>query len=200
MYHVSQMELTELEKSIRLVMTLTGKSEDEIDRMSVAKFNRLCSKVDRSFKKMQAISDMRNPVSFVWVKGRLYHISYDIREAGTYVEAATFSGDFIGNLHKIMASAATPLNWRMKPYKRDHAKIAEDMLSMDFDVAYHAGVFFSALFIELMKTSLSYSQLSEKEMAEARMILVHLQGTSDGFITANWYRKWRVSNLMKYGN
>lgn len=193
-------ELPELEKSILLVKILTGKNDFEIEKMPIRKFNKVCMEINKAFNKLNATIDKEKPRKYAYVKGRTYLIHYDISQinAGRYVEIATFQTDIIGNLHKIMASLVTPmkLTWKgLKAQKYDgaqHQKIAEELLDMDFSVAYHACVFFYALFLKSIENLNIYG--NQLEAVQAARLQSHLVNYLDGTITADWYRNLNQLN------
>lgn len=202
LYQISGMEMDELEKSILLVQVLTGKSKDEVEAMPLAKFNKLCLKITNAFEGLNKKLNADKPKQIVKVNGNWYFLNYEITKkpmtAGRYVETATFSSDIIGNLHKIMATMANPMEWtwkglRLKKYDAlDHERISNDMLQMDFSVAYHSALFFYALFSKSMKASSNYFQSLMENKTEAKNLMTDLSNLMDGFITANWYKNLKI--------
>jgi hypothetical protein len=137
------------------------------------------------------------PRNMVYVNGCFYKLNYDLTKkpnnSGTYVELATFSEDIIGNLHKIMASMVTPLKLTWKGLKeKEHERVAEDMLKLDFSVAYHACVFFWAVFAKSILASKDYmmNQTNQKELLETE--LMNFKDRLDGFTTAKWLQNLKV--------
>ena len=199
LYVISMMEMDDIDRSIMLVKALTGKSEQEIERMPIKKFNKICKDIDKSFKLMTEKLELDKPVNIVKANGRRYFLNYDLSKkpmnAGKYVELATFSEDVVGNLHKIMATMATPLKWSWKGLvktEREHSEIAEDMLKMEFSTAYHSMVFFWAVFKESIK-SLTISMIQEEKKEELKEWLQVFTETSDGLITAKWFQNLKIS-------
>lgn len=203
LYQISGMEMDELDKSILLVQVLTGKSKYEVEAMPLAKFNKLCLKITTAFEGLNKKLNADKPKQIVKVNGNWYFLNYEITKkpmtAGRYVETATFSSDIIGNLHKIMATMANPMEWtwkglRIKKYDAlDHERISNDMLQMDFSVAYHSALFFYALFSKSMKASASYLQSQVGKEVPMKEALEHLSKAMDGSITANWYKNLKLS-------
>lgn len=153
LYKISLMEIDEAEKSALLVQEFTGLSEDQVNKMPLKKFNLLCKSINEKFGKYGKELDDKKPQKYVVIKGRLYLLDYDLAKppmnAGKYVELATYSEDVIGNLNKIMATMCTPLKFTFKGLKRkekNHKQVANDMLDIDFELAYHSAVFFCAVF------------------------------------------------------
>lgn len=204
LYEISKVEVDEIQKSIMLVKALTGKTDIELEEMPVVKYNQLCKEVKDAFDSMNDNMLKGKPQRMIKANGKRYFLNYDIAvppmSAGRYVELATFSEDVIGNLHMIMATMAVPARfvgygWRpVKNYKCDnHEQVANDMLFTEFKYAYHACVFFYAVFIKSIKTSLNYfNSLNPRQTEEVKVLLQNLERVSGGFIQANWYLNLKV--------
>ena len=201
LFTISQTEMEEIDKSILLVQAYTGKSEFEINKMSVKKFNRLCAKIKKAFDNVGKQITKGKPKNLIKANGKWYWLNFEINEmtAGRYVETATFGSDVVGNLHKLMATMCTPMKWSWKglvqdKYKADnHSKYAEDMLQADFDHCYQACVFFWAVFNESMRV-LQYSL--EGDQMEKEMLNQHLMNfkkVMDGCLMPNWYQNLKIS-------
>jgi hypothetical protein len=195
LYKISLMDINEAEKSALLVQEFTGLSESQVNKMPLKKFNTLCAKINKKFEAYGVELDNKKPSKYVAVKGRLYLLEYDLAKppmnAGRYVELATYSEDVIGNLHKIMATMCTPLKFTLKGLKRkekNHRQVAEDMLDIDFEVAYHSAVFFYAVFSKSIQASVTYFKTIATDSAKVEEVLTNLAEFTDGFITAKWYR------------
>ena len=199
-YRVSQMQIDEFEQSTMYVQILTDKSVDEINRMKLSKFNALCRKIKKAFDLFSIEMNNKKPKDLVKANGNWYHLSYDLSKmtAGKYVEAATFGNDIVGNIHKLMATMATPmkLTWKglkIDDKKRSHTDIADDMLQLDFETAYHACVFFYVVFNKSIVDSLPYLQSQTDKKNEVAMEVMSLLKNLDGFTTAKWYQNMKTS-------
>jgi hypothetical protein len=195
LYKISLMDINEAEKSALLVQEFTGMSEEQVNKMPLKKFNSLCKTINTKFEKYGKELDEKKPSKYIAVKGRLYLIEYDLAKppmnAGRYVELATYSDDIIGNLHKIMATMCTPLKFTFKGLKRkekNHKQVANDMLDVDFEVAYHSAVFFYAVFSKSIQASATYFKTIATDSAKVDVVMKNLAEFTDGFITAKWYR------------
>ena len=195
---IADSTLSELDKSIMIVKTITGKSDHWINKMSTHRFNRICRIVRVMMDNYADKINTEKPKKFIRVNGTTYLLHYDINRlsAGKYVEAVTFQQDMIGNLHKLLATMAVPMRWtwkgiRARPYKaEDHSKIAEDMLDADFSIAYHAAVFFFAVSVRSIENlSTSGNLLGKKSLG---VLAKHLTSFLDGSITASWYRNLKA--------
>ena len=204
LYAISQMQMDELDRSILLVQTLLDKSQFEVETMKVKKFNKVCEHINKSFQIFNQKLKEDKPKQMVKANGRWYFLNYEITKkpmnAGRYVEVASFSNDIIGNLHKIMASMANPMEWSWKgliPKKYDateHEQIANDMLHLDFSVAYHAAVFFCLAFRESMIILQPYLESQTDKKKEVKLIFQNLINHMDGYTMPNWYQSLKTSN------
>jgi len=199
LYKISLMDINEAEKSALLVQEFTGLSNAQVNKMPLKKFNTLCAKINKKFEAYGVELDNKKPQKYVAVKGRLYLLEYDLAKppmnAGRYVELATYSEDVICNLNKIMATMCTPLKFTIKGLKRkekNHRQVAEDMLDIDFEVAYQACVFFYAVFSKSIQASVTYFKTIATDTAKVEEVLTNLAEFTDGFITAKWYRNLKV--------
>ena len=52
LFAIQNSTMDELDKSILLVQTLTDKSQFEIEKMKVSKFNKLCAKINKVFENL----------------------------------------------------------------------------------------------------------------------------------------------------
>jgi len=201
LYSISNIETNEAEKSSLLVQCLTGKNQDEVDKMPIGKYNELCQKINSEFAKYTGDMNLGKPRNWVWVKNRLYFINYDIAKppmnAGRYVEIATFSDDIIGNMHKIMATMVTPMRLTYKGLqpkkKKDHEQIANDMLEMDFGVVYHSCLFFYAVFTKSIQNSIIYFKSIAEDGAQVEEVVQKLCELLDDSVMANWYQSLKIS-------
>jgi hypothetical protein len=193
LYAISLMEIDEVEKSGRYVQVLTGKTEEEVNRMKVRSFNKLCSQINKSFEIVGSKLQNGQPKNFIWANGRLYKLIYDIKKAGKYVETATFANDTIGNLHLLMATIAQPykLTWKgFIPCEREHNEIAEDMMKLDMATSYQAVVFFYLVFRESLASSLTF--LKEEQKVERELVQTFIR-SMDGFTMPKWSANLKTS-------
>jgi len=201
LFSIINIEMNEVDRSILLLKVLTGKTEQEVENMSIKKFNKLSNKINDAFKLMNNKLENEKPVNIVKCNGHWYKLNYNLNKkpmnAGKYVETTNFNQDVIGNLHKIMATMATPLEWswkglRVSKKEREHSEIAEDMLQMEFSKAYHSMVFFWAVFTESIK-SMTISIMEDQKNPELNTQLQNFIKISDGLITAKWFQNLKTS-------
>jgi hypothetical protein len=194
LYYISERWENDIDKSIKLVGVITGKTPEEVEAMKVGPFNRICAKIQKQFSLLERDWMRSKPRKLVRIGKRFYRLHYDItrfpNNAGKYIDAMSFSKDLVPNIHIIMATMAEPVNWRGKPYKLEHSQIAADMEKLDFEVAYHAAVFFYLLFQASMSVTRPYlvkqitRQGIKKETAE--LLLNYSSRLLDGLPMPRW--------------
>lgn len=198
LYIISQTEMDDTDKAIRLVQVVTGKTQEEVEEMPLPQFNSLCGEINKLF-------DFSNgkPTRTIRVGKNFYRVHLDINNlnAGRYVEVVKFSKHTIPNLHKIMASIVQPCTWygRLLPYQANkHEQYADDMLQADFHTAYHSAVFFYALFSNLMRSSQAYLKAEAVKKGakpeHVEQVLRDSQNILDGFILPKWLRNFSASS------
>ena len=148
---------TELDKLVRMIAAITGKTEQEIDGWALKELNQY-----RFLFKL----DFPNVIpKYIKANGKKYKFVHEIQKmpAARYVESKAFLQDgLIANLHKIMASCVLPMRktlWGYEVAKYDageHERYAEDMKQAPFTEVYNACLFFCLLFANWMKSSQTY--------------------------------------------
>lgn len=197
LYKISMTDFDEIDKSIELVKCLTGKTDFEIDKMHPRKFNKVCKVIARNFERFNTKLFNDKPRQVIKANGTWYYINYDVEQlpinAGRYVEVATFKEDIIGNLHLLLASMSNPMRrkWNgrlvMDNYNaNNHSKVANDFLHADFTVAYHASVFFWAVFKDVLINSQTYLLSKAKNKKAMETSLQNFLNVSDGLIMPKW--------------
>jgi hypothetical protein len=204
LYYVATSEDMDLDKSIKMVGIVTGKTPEQVEKMSMRKFNILCGAVHNHFKIFEKDLLKGKPKKIVRVGKRFYRINYDVTKckSSTYVEVSTFSTDIIQNLHKIMASIVTPVKFKWGKWV-EHEELASDLEQMDFEVAYHAAVFFYTLFNVSMQVIQPYliNEMMKKGIAkeQATEMLTNSQSILDGFIMPKWSLTSKEYLLNRFG-
>lgn len=204
LYYVATSEDMDFDKSIKMVGIVTGKTPEQVEKMSMRKFNILCGAIHNHFKIFEKDLLKGKPKKIVRVGKRFYKINYDVTKckANTYVEVSTFSTDIIQNLHKIMASICTPVRFKWGKWI-EHEELASDLEQMDFEVAYHAAVFFYTLFNVSMQVIQPYliSEMIAKgiKKEEAMEMLTTSQSILDGFTMPKWSLTSKEYLLNRFG-
>ena len=205
LYYVATSTDMDLDKSIKMVGIVTKKTPEQVEAMSMIRFNLLCAKVHKEFKIFEKDLMKSKPKKIVRVGKRFYKINYDVTKckASSYVEVATFSTDIIQNLHKIMASIVTPVKFKWGKWV-EHEDLAIELEQMDFEAAYHAAVFFYTLFnvsMQVIQPYLVNEIVKTKKMtkAEAEAILMNSQSILDGFTMPRWSQTSKEYLLNRFG-
>ena len=194
---IADSPLNDLQKSIEFVKVMTKKSDFEIEKMNVRKFNRICNFINNKFTKWNDKTLKGKPKQMIFVNGKAYKINYDILNinAGRYVEIMEFSKDnAIKNLHKILASLVVPMRLTWKGYKElpynaeDHERLSNEMLQADYDDVFHAMVFFYVVLKTSIDNLSTYGKTTEE--VTAVRLLRHSLKYSDGFTKPSWYQNF----------
>lgn len=208
LYFIAQTKEYDFDKSIKMVGVITGQTPEQIEAMPMAKFNRICQRIQKQFSILDKNLLKGNPKKILMVNGRFYRINYRVDKqpinAGKYVEVVTFGKDVVTNLHKVMASIVTPITFYGKPYHREHEDIATDMESVNFEAAYHAAVFFYTQYKVSMQLIQPYlvKELKAKGANKEKVgeMLNSLSNILDGFIMPKWSLNMREYLLNRFGN
>ena len=204
LYYVATSEDMDFDKSIKMVGIVSGKTPEQVEKMSMARFNITCALVHRQFKIFEKDLLKGKPKKLVRVGKRFYRINYDVTKckASTYVEVSTFSTDVIQNLHKIMASIVTPVRFKWGRWV-EHEELSSDLEQMNFEVAYQAAVFFYTLFNVSMQVIQPYlvNEMKKKGIPkeEAEEILTTSQSILDGFTMPRWSQTSKEYLLNRFG-
>lgn len=114
-YSISTLPMDDFDRAVKMIEILTGKSEQQILKLPVKKFDRLAKQVATGFELIASKLQAEKPKNIIRVGRRWYKIHFDPANepmnAGRYVEVATFGNEPIMNLHKIMASIVNALKW-----------------------------------------------------------------------------------------
>ena len=205
LYYVATSTDMDLDKSIKMVGIVTKKTPEQVEAMSMIRFNLLCAKVHKEFKIFEKDLMKSKPKKIVRVGKRFYKINYDVTKckASSYVEVATFSTYITQNLHKIMASIVTPVKFKWGKWV-EHEDLSIELEQMDFEAAYHAAVFFYTLFnvsMQVIQPYLVNEIVKTKKMtkAEAEATLMNSQSILDGFTMPRWSQTSKEYLLNRFG-
>jgi hypothetical protein len=199
--NIALSDLDDIDKAIEFVRIFTGKQIDDIEKMNVAKFNKLCNKVNKLFSNAMKKVDDDKPSNWLVVRGKVYFINYNIAEiaANKYVETAIFGQNLIDNLHKVMATMVhkTKLTWKgFKPVPYDaaeHERISEIMLQADFRHCYHLAVFFYQVFKNSILSLKPFMEEEAKDKAKLEAALTDFTEIMDGLPMPKWCQNLKIS-------
>ena len=198
---IANLDDNELEKASKLVQVLVNKSSEDVDKMSLKKFGKLCEKLKDAFDLDVNAASKANPSKYIYANKKYYKLNFEIKppfNTGRYIEVLTFSKDDpINNMHNILASICTPIKWSWAKFRfidlpydvLSHESYADDMKKADFKHGYNAMVFFYLLLASSTSNMLGYSEMkmimrrgNKKRAEQLREILLRL---SDGYSTQN---------------
>lgn len=195
----------DIDKTVKLVSIVTGKTENEVLSMSIADFNKEKEKLNFLSEDIQG-----KPVKYIKVNGKKYKCIYDVRNipAARYVESKVFGADLVNNIHKMAATMVLPMKktifgWKVDKYDAaKHEEYAQDMLEARFVDVYHSAVFFLSVYLNWIKVSEDYLKEELKKMkipleeAEAvQDFLKYMDGTIQYMRLPNSI----ISKLKKHG-
>jgi hypothetical protein len=192
---IATLETDELLKATRLVQVLLDKTEAEIDAMPIKKFAVLCQKLQKAFDVKVNEATMAKPRPIIYANNKVYHLNFDIKppfNTGRYIEVLTFSKDDpIINMHNILASICTPMEWSWRKFnfvklKYDvskHEEYANDMRQANFKHGYFAMVFFYQVLkastdntMDCLTAQMNLRKLDKKRVQQLRKILQAIGG------------------------
>lgn len=182
-------DLDEIEKISRAISIIYDLSEQQVDDLTIGKFNEL----GKACSIFLSGDIPGKPVRSFRIGSKCFAINYAPQSLKhrQYVEILHFSERPIDNMHYIMASLVQPVKWRFKrPNKsEDHSKLSALMIDAPFLAVYHSCVFFCKLYknsIEAIRPYLMQEMMSQgmtKTEAE-RLIMISIS-SMDGFIQQN---------------
>ena len=176
---------TDLDKLVKIICILTGKTEQEVDSWKLSDLN--------DYRFIFDLKIEERPRRRIKVNGKWYRFEYKIQNmpAARYIEGKTFAADgLIENMHRLMASCVVPQRkigflYFDKVYEAaKHEEYANDLLDAPIQFVYSACLFFCKVLNEWMKVTLSYLEkessknLNQEQRAE---LSKSLQSISDGF-------------------
>ena len=199
-YPILTGELSDQDKVYQLILELEGKE------CSAADFERKISE----YAFLSNIDIKPKPIKRFKANGRWYRFNYDIEKmpAARYIEVKTFmGGDFVSNMHMILASAIVPLKRGFFGFKdakyeaENHGFYAEDMKAANFMQAYGSLVFFYLRLPLLTKDFHPYTPIAKtmwKANRKAAKIL--LQNITGGYLQQSGWRSLSASLWSRLTN
>ena len=186
-------DLDDMDKVTRSIAILFGKTENEVDNLSMHEFSSLARSCNFLFND----TIPGKPEKYIRIGSKKYGIQYDPKKLRhrQYVEIIHFSEKPIENMHFIMASLVQPVKWGIwrANQSKDHEAISQDMLNARVIDVYHSCVFFCKLYANLIgviKGSL-VAEMKRKGLTteQAEMMVTYSQNAMDGFIQPG---KWQL--------
>lgn len=201
LFNIANSNMDEVDKSIAFIQIISGKSQADIEKMSIDKFNRVCKMANAIIDESLQKSMDKKPSQYFWVGMRPFFINYDISKlpAGKYIEISHYGSDIIGNLHKIMASLVyeVQLTWKgfkVMPYDASrHQEISELMLKANFKHCYDISVFFYLVFKNSILNLRDYLEQKSQNPELVEKALTGFKEITDGFRMPKWYQNSKIS-------
>ena len=76
LWYISQSNELDFDKSIKMVGVVTGMTPERVERLPMAKFNRICAKIQHHFEVFNKKLLNTKPKKYVFVNGRIYKLHY----------------------------------------------------------------------------------------------------------------------------
>jgi hypothetical protein len=202
LYDIANMEFSESDKASLLIQCLMEMNEEQVKSLPPKKYKKICNEINDVFSKFSIDMEVKKPRKYVRIGWKIYRFNYDIAKApmntGRYIETATFVLDITKNIHKILATMASEMKMTWKGWKpkevdsANHESIANDMLKLDFKIAYQACVFFCKLFKKSIKTFRTYFKTISVTPEMVQFYQQTLKSISDGYTTSNVWQSLKV--------
>lgn len=202
LYDIANMEFSETDKASLLIQSFMDMNEEEVKALPTWRYKKICNEINDVFSKFTIDMDVKKPRKYVRIGWKIYRFNYDLAKApmntGRYIETATFVLDITKNIHKILATMAQEMRMTWKGWKAqevdsaNHESIANEMLKLDFKIAYQSCVFFCKLFKKSMKTFRTYFQTISVSPEMVQFYQETLKSISVGYTTSNVWQSLKV--------
>jgi hypothetical protein len=177
------MESDPIDKNVRLLAEMSGKSVDEIESLPI-------SELKEKLKHLANIEDLgevgKVRMKFK-VKGKYFKVIWKTQDltSGQYIDVSHFTKDpqqIIYNIHNILAAICVPMKYGLIQQKYDGAKHKDiaDLLynHMTIAQAYPIMLFFCRYYEELDKAILTY--LAEEAKKTLKVVEEHFTQSTVG--------------------
>lgn len=172
---IAELESDPLNRNIKLLAELTGKSFDEIESMPIDKLTIAL----KSFSEIESLNpDAKIKMEFK-IKGRRFKCIWQTQKltAAQYIDATSFckeEASIINNIHNILAAICVEKTWygKVKKYDGINHKEVSDLFynNMKIEVAYPIMLFFCKYYKELADNILIYLEAeAEKAMEKVKV-------------------------------
>ena len=174
---IAELESDPLNRNIKLLAELTGKTFDEVETMPIDKL----TKELKAFNAIETLNTNQKLKMSFKIKGKRFKVIWQTQKltAAQYIDASSFCKDeaaIINNIHNILASICVEVNWFGKQKKYDGAnhKAISDLFfnNMNIQDAYPIMLFFCRYYKELTDNILIYLEsAASKEIAKVQPIM-----------------------------
>jgi hypothetical protein len=175
---ISEVEQDPIDKNVRLLAEITGKTVDEIESLPITELKARL----KYLSNMETLSEVGKVRMKFKVKGNTFKVIWKTQEltSAQYIDVSHFTKEpdkIIYNIHNILAAISVPLKWGLIEQKYDGAKHKDiaDLLynHMTIQQAYPIMLFFCRYFEELDNNILTYLvQEGEKTLREAQQTFI----------------------------
>ena len=186
---LKQTDKTNLDVLTEVISICEGYPIDEIDSWE---FKKLIDK-EKEYLFLEKLDFDKTAKKYINTNGKRYKFVHKITEipAARYIESKHFlKGDFIDDIHYLMASCVKPMRKTWRGWVEDkydaklHSEYAADMQKAKFVEVHNCVVFFYLLFVELIKGLEPYltKELMKATTADkVAEVQIALRQTLDGF-------------------
>lgn len=186
---LKQTDKTNLDILTEVISICEGYPIDEIDSWE---FKKLIDK-EKEYLFLEKLDFDKTAKKYINTNGKRYKFVHKITEipAARYIESKHFlKGDFIDDIHYLMASCVKPMRKTWRGWVEDkydaklHSEYAADMQNAKFVEVHNCVVFFYLLFVELIKGLEHYltKELTKVTTADkVTEVQIALRKTMDGF-------------------
>jgi hypothetical protein len=190
---LKQTDKTNLDVLTEVISICEGYPIDEIDSWE---FKKLMDK-EKDYQFLEKLDFDKTAKKYINTNGKRYKFIHKITEipAARYIESKHFlKGDFIDDIHYLMASCVKPMRKTWRGWVEDkydaklHSEYAADMQKAKFVEVHNCVVFFYLLFVELIKGLEPYLTKELMKVTTADKIAevqTALRQTLDGFTALN---------------
>ena len=186
---LKQTDKTNLDVLTEVISICEGYPIDEIDSWE---FKKLMDK-EKDYQFLEKLDFDKTAKKYINTNGKRYKFVHKITEipAARYIESKHFlKGDFIDDIHYLMASCVKPMRKTWRGWVEDkydaklHSEYAADMQKAKFVEVHNCVVFFYLLFVELIKGLEPYLTKELMKVTTADKVAevqTALRKTMDGF-------------------
>lgn len=186
---LKQTDKTNLDVLTEVISICEGYPIDEIDSWE---FKKLMDK-EKDYQFLEKLDFDKTAKKYINTNGKRYKFVHKITEipAARYIESKHFlKGDFIDDIHYLMASCVKPMRKTWRGWVEDkydaklHSEYAADMQKAKFVEVHNCVVFFYLLFVELIKGLEPYLTKELMKVTTADKVAevqTALRQTMDGF-------------------
>lgn len=179
---IAEMELDPLDKSIRLLSEISGKTQEQIEDMPIVEMKAQL----KELYEIEHLNENSKVNMNIKVNGERFRVVWELTKltAAQYIEVAEWTKDpakIIYNIHKILASLVVRRTWYGKTKKRDateHKYIADLFYNnMKIEQAYPIMLFFCRYSEALHDSMLTYlAEQAVKLTREAQEMIIGQSG------------------------